>query len=110
VTDLNGCSSSSVPYSFTNTGLRDAKTNTAFVQAYPNPAQQVLNLVFTSDQDAPARVQVLDLLGNLVLDNVYPVSKAVNTLALDISTLNSGLYIVKLNLHTGTALIRFAKQ
>ncbi len=76
------------------TGLQDNPQNNAGVKVYPNPGNQFLMIEFRDN--APASIQLHNLLGQLVLS-----SESGNSLekALDISSVSKGIYILKIILN-----------
>ncbi len=70
----------------------DAKT---FVQIFPNPYMEKINVNFTSEEDGKAEVRLINIKGQVVADNKSLVVKGYNKLQLkDLSTQMPGLYII----------------
>jgi Secretion system C-terminal sorting domain len=64
---------------------------TVSFNVYPNPASDVLNLEYTTEE--PAQVQIFSSMGELVYEKQ---NVSVNRLNIDMSTLSPGLYTVNL--------------
>ena len=75
------------------------------VSIYPNPAKNNLNLRF-NDKIEISSFNVYNTLGQLVL--VVPSAKSINTI--DISSLTSGSYLLKIISNIGTSALKFIKE
>ncbi|MGA9638701.1 T9SS type A sorting domain-containing protein [Flavobacterium sp.] len=67
---------------------------------YPNPVKDVLNI---NTQESIQKIEVLDILGKTVLTN-----KGENTV--DVSSLNNGIYFLKLTSDKGVSTNKFVKK
>lgn len=67
----------------------DYKTRESEIILYPNPALNKVS-IYTSDSGERIDVQILDLLGNRIME-----TQIQNQGSIDLSNLNSGIYIVK---------------
>lgn len=77
-------------------GIDDYSLNTQFLLT-PNPSKEVVNLKFKSEQ-SNVDVAIFDLQGKMILtDNVQQTL----SIQLNISSLESGIYFVKVNDHNG---------
>jgi len=65
--------------------------------ASPNPATSAVNLEFKSDAKNAAIVTVIDQSGIVVMQRNLATTKGFNKKILDISTLRSGIYTIKIN-------------
>jgi uncharacterized repeat protein (TIGR03803 family) len=106
VTNGNGCSSSSLPYNFSDTGIQSGTAN-GMIHIAPNPADAVLTVTLPSGTGANARLSILDMLGNVVLDNQETLS---NPVLVNIATLPEGMYILKVSGKDVQSLMRFIKR
>jgi hypothetical protein len=75
------------------------------LQIYPNPAHSALQVELISDEEATKTVQVFDLAGRMILSQNAVLTKGLNNIALDVNTLSSGTYLVKM----GSEMSRFVK-
>lgn len=64
------------------------------IELYPNPASDYVNLILNSDKAAKANITVFNMVGQAVVKSDKFISKGDNTVKLDISTLNAGVYFV----------------
>lgn len=65
------------------------------VSVYPNPFTSFVNLTFTSEEDAQATVQVLDIMGKVHVRRDVDLIFGVNEYQLDMESLPEGIYIIK---------------
>lgn len=63
-----------------------------FVEVYPNPAKEAINLTISNSSDAPVAIQITDQSGKIVYQNDFTVAEGSSTVTLDIAHLRSGLY------------------
>ena len=61
---------------------------------YPNPVSTEMNLLFSSNVEEQQVVQLFDLSGREVMRKSIPVSTGENVVTLDLSDLQSGLYLL----------------
>ncbi|PLW92907.1 MAG: hypothetical protein C0592_08380 [Marinilabiliales bacterium] len=101
ITDSNGCTSESVPYYFTSTGISSGEELNA--RLYPNPANDVVYIEFDSEKEAIVRI--FDLSGRQLSETEFPAQQR---MAVDISYLNAGSYIVTCESDV-TTVFRFNK-
>jgi len=84
-------------------------TDTLFessVQLYPNPAASEITILLS--EPAEIDIRVFDVLGKL---HMFEANKLISgTHNLNISSLNSGLYFVRINSEKGTVTKKFIKQ
>lgn len=73
----------------TTTGIGDSPSKEANMQIFPNPAHDLLNFAF-DEPDPDARVQVTSLTGQVV------ISTDASNHRIDISTLNTGIYMLSI--------------
>ncbi len=67
------------------------------VQLYPNPANERVHLTFTGQlSGAGGHVHITDLQGKTLLQHVFEKSNGPLEIEMDLSTLNTGVYIVEL--------------
>jgi hypothetical protein len=76
------------------------------LQIYPNPAQSDLQIELISDEEATKSVQVFDLAGRIIFSKNAVLTKGLNNISLDVNTLSSGTYLVKM----GHEMSRFVKM
>ena len=75
------------------------------LQLYPNPVQSALRVELISNEEATELVQVFDLAGRMISSQNTILSKGLNNISLDVNTLSSGTYLIKM----GNEMARFVK-
>jgi CHRD domain/Secretion system C-terminal sorting domain len=78
--------------------------------AYPNPARNELALTFESKITGAGTIQIADALGRQVLLQTLRMQPGANKAALEVSSLNAGIYFVTLNFSGTKIVTRFAKE
>ena len=78
--------------------------------AYPNPANDFLNLLVNSPVKQQVRYSVTDISGRIVKTGNYSLQKGDNNFALTLNDLSQGRYLLQLSNVNGRQLIHFVKQ
>ncbi len=87
VTDFGGCRQSSNVYKPASSGE---------ISIYPNPAKNIVNIAFESDENATTQIYVYDVLGRACLAKAYSASSNSFSDKLDIASISSGIYFIKI--------------
>lgn len=75
--------------------VRLSETSKAFVQVYPNPYMEKLNVNFVSNESGKAEVRMINTKGQVVLNNQSEITNGINNIQLsDLSSQVPGLYII----------------
>lgn len=70
------------------------------LSVYPNPASDVVNVVFSNDvANGDAQLQLVDVAGRTVLNNQYNITKTQHTVSLNTTSLANGTYFLRVNLN-----------
>lgn len=78
---------------------------------FPNPANDFINLSISSPKREHAKMSLLDITGRIMSIKTIIIEAGQNTIPINIETLNSGVYIIKLQYETGgVGITRFVKQ
>ena len=77
-------------------GIEDLILNKNNVNIFPNPSQGKLSIELNAQQQTSVRITISDLLGQAVINNEYSFDKGLNTKTIDLSDMNNGIYIIKL--------------
>lgn len=77
---------------------------------YPNPASVELNIDFENEAAAPIFLQIKDLMGRTVQDIPPLTPSHFYHQTLDVSALNSGIYLIVINTNDGQVIRRFVKR
>jgi len=81
----------------------------ADLRLFPNPAQNELNLSFNNALSGTVSVMVIDLTGRTVISESQNMALGVNTLRLNTSDLQPGLYMVRIGNDARSVTHRFLK-
>lgn len=94
-------------YSTNVSHLNTIKANATSILAYPNPANNQLNLVLPNTFSGKPVIEIVNMQGQLMND----ITLDEENLALNISTLTSGIYVVKVTDTNGkNYFVKFVKQ
>lgn len=93
------------PLAFPSLGVSDNFTENS-VQLYPNPTASELTIFIAEASEVDIRIY--NLLGKLMINE--PNKLIANTLVLDVSSLQTGVYFVRINSENGTVTKRFIKE
>jgi len=79
------------------TGSNEAEKSGFNAAIYPNPVNDVMNLVINPGKSKLAVVSILDMSGRMVLNKKYEIqAEDLSTLQIPVSDLPSGMYMVKI--------------
>lgn len=70
----------------------NSENNVSLIELYPNPANDLVNIVYQSNQDVV--MSVIDISGKSVLNDVLPGNQFIANIS--VSNLKSGVYILRL--------------
>ncbi|HRO75495.1 MAG TPA: M43 family zinc metalloprotease [Crocinitomicaceae bacterium] len=77
-------------------GINNLSENQLSWRVYPNPASEVVSVVFYMKTAENMPLNLFDISGKKVFENVYHANKGENEILLDINTLSKGVYMVRL--------------
>jgi hypothetical protein len=102
------CIVTSAPFIYTIAGIVSlSSTSGTGFSLFPNPGKGVFNCKLNPGVDAEEfRVSVSDVLGKVVFNSLIQPSSGDKSYALDLSPLNSGVYIVSMETRAGKSLGR----
>jgi hypothetical protein len=90
-------------------GIRTVLSNAPEISVYPNPVSEELNLLIKCKDQNPLLIQINNITGELVYQQSSMVSSGI--LKINLASLNSGLYLVKLSDAEGNMkAVKFVKQ
>jgi PKD repeat protein len=104
VTGSNGCfKTDSIKISFVPcTGLEEINNNVSVV-VFPNPAQDQINIKFTSVGPETLKVSVVNILGEIVRDETSVNINGSKDLQINLRDLSDGVYLLKFDNNTTSA-------
>jgi hypothetical protein len=76
------------------------------LNAFPNPANEVLNITFSSDVVANANLRLVDLTGRVVYNEAKEVVEGFNATSVVVKGLASGIYTLQLQMNDRTEQLR----
>jgi trimeric autotransporter adhesin len=104
--DFNGKGSYSKTVSVSRTELGSA----ASLQAYPNPFNDGLTVVYQSSARTEASVKIFDINGKTILNQNFIAEKGEHPLTLtNVSALDAGVYIIKMIINEQVYLVKVIK-
>lgn len=68
---------------------------TDFVKLSPNPVNEKINIIVNTDISSELEIKLIDLTGKLLINNVYS-NNSTRSLFLDVTSINSGIYFLKI--------------
>ncbi len=68
------------------------------LRIYPNPANTVANVMIDLKQDAPVSISLINAVGEVVSQNSFNMHAGVNTNAIDVSNLATGIYMLNIEI------------
>lgn len=81
------------------TGIQESALNSNWIVVSPNPAKTIVKLNFNYLKEADLKTEILDVVGKPVMCmEKSELKKGINDIDINISTLSSGLYFIKLNI------------
>jgi hypothetical protein len=97
-------------YSICTTTDLEEIDNTENFKVFPNPANDQINIMLTSNLNESVEISVFDCRGNLVLNHQVQINMGKNNFRLKINDLYAGLYFVRINSNQTQVNKRFIKQ
>lgn len=89
------------------TGIPEV-TDLHTLNIYPNPATDVLNISMPQAYCGNTNVAIYDITGRIVMQYTFVIRS--NYFPVDISTLPSGVYLLRINTETGSLINKFVKK
>jgi hypothetical protein len=95
--NAGGCFSTSLPSTVTVLQARKAadevtEADNVHMNVFPNPAQEELNVVFSTTEIKTFNVKLLDITGRTIEDRIVESVSGENKVQFDISALPGGIY------------------
>ncbi len=109
----NACGSGTNRSKAVTVGCRESNELTMdnfHVNVYPIPTKTELNVMFIADKEQPGSIQILDLLGKTLLNHNNTSTIGENKFILDLSTIASGIYMIKVVSGDNVSIQKFTKE
>lgn len=84
--------------------------NSENINIYPNPVEDILNLEFQSDEISSSKVELYNLLGQVVLEKDFQAKNDKNTYTLEVRKIPKGIYILKFNIDNNIFIKKVIKE
>jgi thiol-disulfide isomerase/thioredoxin len=95
----------------TETGIVENAGDNGMLNMYPNPIENEAVIEFTVSDKSTTVLSVIDALGQVVLsENMGEKSKGLHTINMDFSSLESGIYFIKLEAGNQLTTHKFIKK
>ncbi len=88
-------------------GLEENGLEIESVALFPNPADEQINVRFTSSSDLPASIVVQDVSGKILRSSSLNATTGSNLVLLDTDTLSQGVYFLKLQVGSSMKTMQF---
>lgn len=98
------------PFYFTTMATALREDQTLQLNAYPNPASDLLTYSFQSESDEPYTVRVCDMSGRQLLQEIRPSEIGIYTNEIPVNTYAKGVYLLIITQGTMTGHFRFSVQ
>ncbi len=108
VTDSNGCQSA--PSNTIVWGVGIFSPGLQVLQSYPNPARDQLHLLTGDIREERAVIEITDMQGRAVKYQVSALSRDQDELLLDVSSLQPGVYLIRMRAGERLWISRMLKQ
>ncbi len=109
ITDVNGCTDTSIPYHLTFTGTDDILGEFSF-NVSPNPVQDVLNVRLISKIPADYHYEIINPLGQKVMEYNYRQLSSVFEVNVKLNSIPTGVYFLKVSNGKNFIVKSFIKQ
>jgi hypothetical protein len=91
---------------FTPTGVKEKGNTITTLSANPNPTTGALTLTYHTDQPGSSTIFITDLLGKEVKQEQWKLNAGQNELTMDLSTLEKGMYCLRIGKETENAKVK----
>lgn len=95
----NTCSSSTEVHSAqrSSSNLAQVEENPVNFEIYPNPATEIISVIFNRKNISNEKIIVTDITGRLLFDKSVTVKKGNNIISVSVNSLPTGTYFIKLS-------------
>lgn len=78
----------------TSVGFNETSRNSNIYNVFPNPAKNYITVNINSNKIENINIQLIDMMGKVVQNNIYPIEIGLNTIELHTTELVAGTYIL----------------
>jgi len=111
ITDANGCSNTSAPFTLNTTGIQSVASDLS-LQAYPNPFANEINLSVNATANTTLTAELYNSMGQRMdATSRFDVKQGENRIRMDVGHLQlpQGFYFLKVSIGGQSSLIRLVK-
>ncbi|MFL5731524.1 MAG: discoidin domain-containing protein, partial [Cytophagaceae bacterium] len=91
-------------------GISVNNSSSEAISVYPNPAAENMNVEFEAQGDMDAKVTITNMLSEVVWSNHYSLAEGLNSLNIEASGLENGLYILSISANGETRIKKIQIQ
>lgn len=88
--------------------ISDAILTDDVISLYPNPSRDILNIKLNRNFESEIAIQVINTIGQTVLQNIIDDNNVVNSFSID--GLSNGVYFAKISTEESSTVLRFIKE
>ena len=110
ITNGNGCTATSSVYSVLTVGIEDSKLTTENVAMYPNPTSAELTIKVDFYRSEMAQIEIIDMLGKSVVEVENGTVAPGFIKTVDVSSLNSGVYFLRIKTDNQNIVKKLIKE
>lgn len=91
-------------------GITESENGKIILTAYPNPTNSSLKVFYATDQPEAIKLSVTDLQGKTILEQFTTEQFGINGFMIDLSPLENGMYIIRVESASKTGFVRIIKN
>ncbi|MBL7884102.1 MAG: T9SS type A sorting domain-containing protein [Bacteroidia bacterium] len=100
-----------VSFSYVATvGLNEVLGNNQTVKVYPNPMNDISNVIFNVEKEANVELALYSIDGTLISNTNYGKVSGLQQLSIDMSSYSSGMYFINLTIDGKSSMQKLIKQ
>ena len=102
ISDINTCESDSVFFTVNWISTSIEELNINKLSIYPNPSNDVFNIVFNSNTKQDIDLRIHNILGEVIFSETLEYFSGYYNRALDMTSYPNAIYVLQLNTQNGT--------
>lgn len=91
-----GRAPASILLTCTPTDVEDVSKTNSVASVFPNPTSGKMNVVFTAKKREGCTLRVVDLLGNMVINEIFTAEEGSNLRKMDLTAISKGMYFLSI--------------
>lgn len=98
-------------FTYTNTIELKIEKPKVYLNLYPNPTQDVLNIVYQMYEQSVADITITNMLGQIIHNELRtPSNESTQSYQLNVQNLAPGTYFLQINTETKSVMQKFVKE